>query len=114
MGDGLWVGDDVSGGVGGGLGAKYLPELLVIGKHGLAVGFVVEQTIEFVGDVLCGEAAGDEFLDNLLSRDDVYQSEMRYGEHDRSQEFLKILAACDMVHRSLRAADEGCFECSGT
>ena len=110
----LEVGNDVSGGVGGGLGAEYLPELLVIGKHGLAVGFVVEQAIEFVGDVLCGEAASDEFLDNLLSRDDVYQSEMRYGEHNRTQEFLKILAACDMVHRSLRAADEGRLECSST
>ena len=55
--------NDVSCGVGGGLGAEYLPELLVIGKHGLAVGCVVEQTVEFVCDVLCGEAAGDEFLD---------------------------------------------------
>lgn len=45
---------------------------------------------------------------------DVDECEVRYGEHDRSQEFLEILAACDMVHRSLRAADEGCFECSGT
>ena len=72
IGDGLWVGDDVGGGVGGGLGAEYLPELLVIGKHGLAVGFVVEQTVEFVGDVLCGEAAGDEFLDDLLLRNDIH------------------------------------------
>ena len=68
----LEVGNDVSGGVGGGLGAKYLPELLVIGKHGLAVGFVVEQTVEFVGDVLCGEAAGDEFLYDLLLRNDIH------------------------------------------
>ena len=39
---------------------------------------------------------------------------MRYGEYNRTQEFLEILTTRDMVHRSLRAADEGCFECSGT
>ena len=72
MGDGLWVGNDVSGGVGGGLGTEYLPELLVASEHGLAVGFVVEQAIEFVGDVLCGEAAGDEFLYDLLLRNDIH------------------------------------------
>ena len=54
------------------MGAEDVPELLVIGKHGLAVGFVVEQTVEFVGDVLCGEAAGDEFLYDLLLRNDIH------------------------------------------
>ena len=39
---------------------------------------------------------------------------MRYAEHDRAQEFLEVLAACDMVHGSLWAADEGCLERSRT
>ena len=68
----LEVGDDVGSGVGGGLGAEDVPELLVIGEHGLAVRFVVEQAIELVCDVLCGEAAGDEFLYDLLLRNDIH------------------------------------------
>ena len=41
----LEVGDDVSGGVGGGLGTEDVPEVLVVGKHSLAVGFVVKKTV---------------------------------------------------------------------
>lgn len=59
----LEVGNDVSGGVGGGLGAENVPEVLVVGKHSLAVGFVVKQAIKFLCDVLYCETAGDEFLD---------------------------------------------------
>ena len=57
------MGDEGGGGVGGGLGTEDVPEVLVVGKHSLAVGFVVKQTVKFVGDVLYCETAGDEFLD---------------------------------------------------
>ena len=60
---GLEVGDDVSGGVGSGLGAEDVPEVLVVGKHSLAVWFVMQQAVEFVCDVFSREATGDEFLD---------------------------------------------------
>ena len=45
---------------------------------------------------------------------DVDEGEVGDGEDDRTQEFLKILAASDMVNRRLRASDECRLEGCGT
>ena len=42
---------------------------------------------------------------------DVDEGEVGYGENDRAQDFLEILATRDMVHGCLWASDESRLEC---
>ena len=93
-----------------GLFAQQMPEVFVLSEHGLTIGLVMEQTLQFVGNILRRKTTRDKFLDDLLIRNNIYQSEMRNTKHNWAKQLLQILAPRYVVHRCLWAADECCLQ----
>ena len=104
----------ISGIDGCGLFAQQMPEVFVLSEHGLTIGLVMEQTLQFVGNILHRKTAGDKFLDDVLIMKNIYQREMRNTKHNRAKQLLQILAPRYVVHRCLWAADECCLQGSRT
>ena len=67
----------ISGIDGCGLFAQQMPEVFVLSEHGLTIGLVMEQTLQFVGNILRRKTASDKFLDDLLIRNNIHKLRIR-------------------------------------
>ena len=104
---------DFGGVDGGGSVAKESGYLRVVGKHTLAVGFIVKQTRKFFSHFVHCEMQCEFFADSLAPEDDVGQSEKTHFE-ERSPEESEQSRAAHMIDRHLRAAEQSRFESSRT
>ena len=87
----------ISGIDGCGLFAQQMPEVFVLSEHGLTIGLVMEQTLQFVGNILRRKTTSDKFLDDLLTRNNIHQCEMRKNHADFTNKIALRMATVKSV-----------------